>query len=687
MCYQVIERYAVCRCLYYRHAIDPCQSYGQRHHHAHEKTVLTGYACPRHSTRRTYKAKSVIRTQDKAKPTVEDEKPDDRPGISKPIVEDEIPSRDEWAFTEIAYQPRSPSATNKAKTRNMRPSIETRSEALKRDTLTETESVTSSNTSRSLFDSQISQSSSLSAPVGRPGNFVDAAHELADVLYEDEVVGALLHLHFERGGPQFSGVLTRLLRQYSANLRKDALSQMEKAACQLVRFHAGLIVQTVQSRLGYPLQSLFDNRRKRLELLEDELAELRAVDSDSDEEIQQDCPTLSSIKEFLLEGRAFQKLRQNLQIWSPEIGEVDVGMNQFEGSSNNFDDVADGKVTGFMQTLMAVANFTAVTRVLNMLISPFRDSIPAPKQGRTRVRWQCSCGKAFYDDYKEEFPGAGKALDYHLNKKNNRSQQSRSQKSLVQSSSQLLSSLSASIKMMFGFSAKRNESLPLSTTAARGSTSITSAPPGRLLFLLTCLKLGTAPLLRQENVCEINSDRDFFHFLQSIRKNSRSRFYTLFAFSKVVQIRFVHFELFPNDLVNIISEDGPPADSGYMPVKESFATFPPIGSSILVHLYENPDHADLTKLLLGRIPKKLDSELQICQIKRLGIGWGLELVEGLDWGKTWFVGLVTLIVSYAFGILWSVLRHDVQGGWAVTACMMMFVPFLTGAIHSAYNRL
>ena len=53
MCYQVVERYAVCRCLYHRHAIDPCQSYGQRHHHVQEKTVLVGYACPRHSTRRT----------------------------------------------------------------------------------------------------------------------------------------------------------------------------------------------------------------------------------------------------------------------------------------------------------------------------------------------------------------------------------------------------------------------------------------------------------------------------------------------------------------------------------------------------------------------------------------------------------------------------------------------------------
>ncbi|OCK85854.1 hypothetical protein K432DRAFT_285849 [Lepidopterella palustris CBS 459.81] len=50
MCYQVVERYSVCRCLYYKHAIDPCQAYGQRGHSTQEKTVLVGYACSRHSS-------------------------------------------------------------------------------------------------------------------------------------------------------------------------------------------------------------------------------------------------------------------------------------------------------------------------------------------------------------------------------------------------------------------------------------------------------------------------------------------------------------------------------------------------------------------------------------------------------------------------------------------------------------
>jgi len=48
MCYQVFERYIRCRCLYYKHAIDPCAAHGQRGHGVQTKTVLVGYACPQH---------------------------------------------------------------------------------------------------------------------------------------------------------------------------------------------------------------------------------------------------------------------------------------------------------------------------------------------------------------------------------------------------------------------------------------------------------------------------------------------------------------------------------------------------------------------------------------------------------------------------------------------------------------
>ncbi|KAJ5121093.1 uncharacterized protein N7515_009054 [Penicillium bovifimosum] len=49
MCYRVIERYSVCKCLYFEHSVDPCSSYGQHGHEVEEKLVLVGYACDRHT--------------------------------------------------------------------------------------------------------------------------------------------------------------------------------------------------------------------------------------------------------------------------------------------------------------------------------------------------------------------------------------------------------------------------------------------------------------------------------------------------------------------------------------------------------------------------------------------------------------------------------------------------------------
>ncbi|KAJ5698188.1 hypothetical protein N7462_000193 [Penicillium macrosclerotiorum] len=51
MCYKVVERYSVCKCIYFQHSIDPCSAYGQHGHSVQEKTVLVGYACSRHSAR------------------------------------------------------------------------------------------------------------------------------------------------------------------------------------------------------------------------------------------------------------------------------------------------------------------------------------------------------------------------------------------------------------------------------------------------------------------------------------------------------------------------------------------------------------------------------------------------------------------------------------------------------------
>ncbi|CRK28379.1 hypothetical protein VD0002_g6524 [Verticillium dahliae] len=49
MCYQLVELYSACRCLYYQHAVDRCAGYGRPGHSIQQRTIFVGYACSAHT--------------------------------------------------------------------------------------------------------------------------------------------------------------------------------------------------------------------------------------------------------------------------------------------------------------------------------------------------------------------------------------------------------------------------------------------------------------------------------------------------------------------------------------------------------------------------------------------------------------------------------------------------------------
>ncbi|KAF8460928.1 hypothetical protein BDZ91DRAFT_410212 [Kalaharituber pfeilii] len=49
MCLRIVERYAVCKCVYFVHGVDQCNSYGMRGHIVTDKIVLVGHSCRDHS--------------------------------------------------------------------------------------------------------------------------------------------------------------------------------------------------------------------------------------------------------------------------------------------------------------------------------------------------------------------------------------------------------------------------------------------------------------------------------------------------------------------------------------------------------------------------------------------------------------------------------------------------------------
>ena len=50
MCIQLVERYTVCRCLYYKHQVDVCPNYKKQGHGVQSREILVGYTCPQHSS-------------------------------------------------------------------------------------------------------------------------------------------------------------------------------------------------------------------------------------------------------------------------------------------------------------------------------------------------------------------------------------------------------------------------------------------------------------------------------------------------------------------------------------------------------------------------------------------------------------------------------------------------------------
>jgi hypothetical protein len=51
MCYRLVERYSVCRCLYHKHSVDMCSDANQAGHTVQERTLLVGDLCSQHSSR------------------------------------------------------------------------------------------------------------------------------------------------------------------------------------------------------------------------------------------------------------------------------------------------------------------------------------------------------------------------------------------------------------------------------------------------------------------------------------------------------------------------------------------------------------------------------------------------------------------------------------------------------------
>jgi hypothetical protein len=100
-------------------------------------------------------------------------------------------------------------------------------------------------------------------------------------------------------------------------------------------------------------------------------------------------------------------------------------------------------------------------------------------------------------------------------------------------------------------------------------------------------------------------------------------------------------------------------------------TCPPLPPKYLAHhLEDHKEISDTQSFVFEQLPKLIDVKLEP-KIDSPTEGWGLFFQEEWDPSRFWNKVLtVFLSGSLLFGVLWSVLEHDIQGAFGVSAYMV-----------------
>ena len=118
---------------------------------------------------------------------------------------------------------------------------------------------------------------------------------------------------------------------------------------------------------------------------------------------------------------------------------------------------------------------------------------------------------------------------------------------------------------------------------------------------------------------------------------------------------------------------------------------PYIGPNGLAHLVDHPHEAidlgnnlPLQNVWLKRFPKKEKTKLTVCPPYQVGIGWGIEFVEG--WRVTWLINLVIIalaLIAIIFLICWWRYRDDLQAASSMAAFFINCATLFMGAFAAA----
>lgn len=250
------------------------------------------------------------------------------------------------------------------------------------------------------------------------------------------------------------------------------------------------------------------------------------------------------------------------------------------------------------------------------------------------------------------------------------------------------------VKFLFRGSNRNNESLPHhnprpTPSDTNDNTSGTPPQPKKdPQYLLLCAPNSqhTTELIQIDTSTPPPSDKAFFKLLRDAYNIRPGRLSRVISLRSVSEIRFVNFELFHSSLVDVQAYDCIPPESErghyvYRPMPAYFV--PPVGKNLMKHLFEHPDHAGDLPVCFARVPRKLRERLSIKAQAGRNEGWGICFVEGVSWSRLCAFGLVGVVVSSVFGVVWTVVKGDVQGGFGVASYLLAVLVLGLGALQGA----
>jgi hypothetical protein len=87
----------------------------------------------------------------------------------------------------------------------------------------------------------------------------------------------------------------------------------------------------------------------------------------------------------------------------------------------------------------------------------------------------------------------------------------------------------------------------------------------------------------------------------------------------------------------------------------------------LLHALLKPGQ-HLQDFWLQIFPKRLDEAMNfVPKIPNLNIGWGIRIIDGVNWESVTFVAMILLSFSAGIGIVYSAIAHDVGAAFTIAA--------------------